>query len=99
MELPTGEVYLLHLCARPFVPELRCTLGRETAIQKMRWTEDYWLILDDGTNLPKEEVEAPVNASSREELADMDWAGGAKRLIRDDFDKETLDLDYQSLRR
>ena len=64
----------------------------------MRWTEDDWLILDDGTNLPKEEVEAPVKASSREELADMDWAGGAKRLIRDDFDKETLDLDYQSLR-
>ena len=32
VELPTGEVYLVHLCARPFVPELRCTLGRETAI-------------------------------------------------------------------
>lgn len=38
VELPTGEVYLVHLCSRPFVPELRCTLGRETAIQKMMWT-------------------------------------------------------------
>ena len=48
VELPTGEVYLVHLCARPFVPELRCTLGRETAIQKMMWTEDNWLRMADG---------------------------------------------------
>ena len=43
VDLPTGETYLVHLCSRPFVPELRCTLGRETAIQKMEWTEDGWL--------------------------------------------------------
>lgn len=57
VELPTGEVYLVHLCARPFVPELRCTLGRETAIQKMKWTEDGWLRMADGSNLAKELVE------------------------------------------
>ncbi len=57
VELPTGEVYLLHLCARPFVPELRCTLGRETAIQKMAWTDDGWLRMADGSSLAKEEVE------------------------------------------
>lgn len=57
VELPTGEVYLVHLCARPFVPELRCTLGRETAIQKMKWTKDGWLRMADGTNLAKIEVE------------------------------------------
>lgn len=56
VELPTGEVYLLHLCARPFVPELRCTLGRETAIQKMHWTSDGWLRMADGSNLAKTEV-------------------------------------------
>lgn len=56
VELPTGEVYLLHLCARPFVPELRCTLGRETAIQKMCWTPDGWLRMADGSNLAKLEV-------------------------------------------
>lgn len=54
---PNGEVYLVHLCARPFVPELRCTLGRETAIQKMVWTEDGWLRMKDGSNLAKMEVE------------------------------------------
>lgn len=57
IETPKGEVYLLHLCARPFVPELRCPLGRETAIQKMKWTADGWLRMADGSKLAKEYVE------------------------------------------
>lgn len=57
VETQNGEVYLMHLCARPFVPELRCTLGRETAIQKMMWTEDGWLRMADGSNFTKMEVE------------------------------------------
>ena len=59
VDLPNGETYLVHLCARPFVPELRCTLGRETAIQKMQWTADGWLRMADGDNLAKEEVPEP----------------------------------------
>ncbi len=50
VNLSDGEVYLVHLTARPFVTEdenirskYRCTLGRETAIQKMEWTKDGWL--------------------------------------------------------
>ena len=57
VETPLGEVYLVHLCARPFAPELRCTLGRETAIQKMKWTEEGWLRMYDDDNLAKEYVE------------------------------------------
>lgn len=57
VETSLGEVYLVHLCSRPFAPELRCTLGRETAIQKMEWTEDGWLRMADGDNLAKEYVE------------------------------------------
>lgn len=53
VETQTGEVYMVHLTARPFVPELRCTLGRETAIQKMEWTEDQWLRLEGGGNLAR----------------------------------------------
>lgn len=60
IDLPNGEVYLAHLCARPFVPELRCTLGRETALQKMTWTEDGWLHMADGSNLAKETVQEPA---------------------------------------
>lgn len=59
VDLPNGETYLVHLCARPFVPELRCTLGRETAIQKMAWTEDGWLRMADGGNLAQVEVPEP----------------------------------------
>lgn len=58
VETPQGEVYLVHLCSRPFAPELRCTLGRETAIQKMIWTEDGWLRMADGSNLAKMEVQS-----------------------------------------
>ena len=44
-------------CARPFVPELCCTLGREAAIQKLEWTEDGWLQLSGGGNLVRLESE------------------------------------------
>lgn len=59
VNLPNGEVYLVHLTGRPFVPELRCTLGRETAIQKMEWTADGWLRKYGGGNLADEYVDAP----------------------------------------
>ena len=59
VDLPNGETYLVHLCARPFLPELRCTLGRETAIQRMMWTEDGWLRMADGGNLAQTEVPEP----------------------------------------
>ena len=57
VETQLGEIYLVHLCSRPFRPELRCTLGRETAIQKMEWTPDGWLRMADGTNIAKEYCE------------------------------------------
>ena len=59
VDLPNGQVYLAHLCARPFVPELRCTLGRETALQQMVWTEDGWLRMADGSNLAKAQTPEP----------------------------------------
>ena len=59
-ELPNGETYLFHLCARPLLPALRCVLGRETAVQKMQWTSDGWLHMADGTNLAKVETPAPA---------------------------------------
>ena len=88
VELPTGEVYLVHLCARPFVPELRCTLGRETAIQKMRWTKDGWLRMADGSNLAKIEVpESSLPEAPMPKLPDFD-----------DFDRDTLGNYYYAPR-
>jgi xylan 1,4-beta-xylosidase len=57
VENELGEVYLVHLTSRPFVPELRCTLGRETAMQKMMWTDDGWLRMADKSNIAKEYFE------------------------------------------
>ena len=88
VNLDEKTAYLVHLCARPFVPELRCTLGRESAIQKMIWTDDGWLRMADGTNLAKLEVEETgLPAFDAEILPD-----------RDDFDETVLRKDYYSPR-
>lgn len=88
VETPEGEVYLTHLCARPFVPQLRCTLGRETAIQKMMWTEDGWLRMADGGNLAKEYTpESSLPEVKMPSIPDFD-----------DFDADTLGLQYYAPR-
>ena len=74
--------------ARPFVPELRCTLGRETAVQRMRWTEDGWLRTMSGSNLVEEFVQPsqlpafPVTALP----------------AYDDFDSQELGIGYYAPR-
>lgn len=70
VETPQGEWYAVHLCGRALedrnAPDAqrfpscrRYMIGRETAIQKMRWTEDDWLVLDCGGNTPQTFVETP----------------------------------------
>lgn len=59
VETASGEWYMAHLCGRPVMPEMRCILGRETALQKMMWTEDGWLRMADGSCLAKSQVPAP----------------------------------------
>lgn len=88
VETEQGEVYLVHLCARPFVPELRCTLGRETAIQKMEWTKDGWLRMEGGGNLAKVYVEE----SSRKECPVLPLPQF------DDFDSDKLGNFYYAPR-
>ena len=88
VNLDEKNAYLVHLCARPFVPELRCTLGRETAIQKMIWTEDGWLRLADGSNLAKLETEETGLVDFNAEILPDS----------DDFDGEVLRKDYYSPR-
>ena len=103
VETEDGEWYAVHLCGRAskernhqdakrFAGSRRYMIGRETAIQKMKWTEDDWLVLDNGTVVPQEMVEAPKCADqTREEVS-------YQKLVRDDFDSEVLNLEYQSLR-
>lgn len=63
METKDHEWYIAHLCTRP-LPGNKPILGRETAIQKVEWTTDNWLRLTTGTNLPADEVPAPVSGSA-----------------------------------
>lgn len=88
VETQLGEVYLVHHTARPFVPELRCTLGRETAIQKMKWTDDGWLRMYDDLNLAKEYVaESKLPEYKVPQIPNFD-----------DFDGEELGLQYYAPR-
>ncbi|EGT3655331.1 xylan beta-1,4-xylosidase [Clostridioides difficile CD149] len=88
IETTSGEVYLVHLTSRPFVPELRCTLGRETAIQKMKWTKDNWLRMENESNLAKEYVS---ESKLEEHLV-------SSIPSFDDFDSNELGLQYYAPR-
>lgn len=109
VETPDGEWYAVHLCGRAgcernpenvsrFSGERRYPLGRETAIQKMRWTEDDWLVLDCGGgpqgNVPFEEIEGP-KCGETSQNAEVLWK---TKPDRDDFDNLSLDMEFQSLR-
>jgi xylan 1,4-beta-xylosidase len=89
VETRHGDTYMAYLCGRPLPNRGRCVLGRETAIQKMVWSEDGWLYTDDGgrgepqwsipaPNLPPHPFPAPP--------------------VREDFDSPDLPVDFQWLR-
>jgi xylan 1,4-beta-xylosidase len=82
------EAYLVHLCGRPLPNRGRCTLGRETAIQKIVWSNDGWPRLADGEAIPRVQVTAP-----RLPAHPM-----PRSATREDFDGPQLPLDFQWLR-
>ena len=59
VETQNGEWYMAHLMSRPLEGALLNPLGRETALQKMKWTEDNWLEMEDGSNFAKISVPSP----------------------------------------
>lgn len=73
------EWYITHLCARPLTPRGHCTLGRETALQKIVW-ENGWPRLANGTHHPDSAVEAPRIAAQSVQTTDfserIDFAQG-----------------------
>ena len=92
VETSAGETYAVYLCGRPLPNRGRCTLGRETAIQKMAWGDDGWLRTLDGSGTPTLETPAPASPAA---------AAGAQRTMiasRDDFDGKQLPIDFQWLR-
>ncbi|HMO65944.1 MAG TPA: glycoside hydrolase family 43 protein, partial [Verrucomicrobiota bacterium] len=106
VETAEGETYMAYLVGRPLPNRGRCTLGRETAIQKMVWGADGWLRTLDGQGIPTLETPAPAFAGrSRREEAQSHPARqsepphvGSYRQCRDDFDSPELPIDFQWLR-
>lgn len=89
VELPDGSWYMPHLCGRPVGEHRRCILGRETAIQKVAWSDDGWLHLHHGGTAPQVDVPAPVC------LPAHPWAA---EPTRDDFDRPAFSPHWSALR-
>jgi xylan 1,4-beta-xylosidase len=86
--------YMVHLCSRPVGVGVRgreegwSVLGRETAIQKVAWTQDGWLRLAESGSAPSIQVTAPRLATE----------GTSVRTAFDNLDAPELAIDWQSLR-
>jgi xylan 1,4-beta-xylosidase len=88
VETPAGETWMVYLCGRPLRNRGRCVLGRETAIQPMRWAGDGWLYTEDGSGLPVAEVRSPALPAYRFTPAPA----------RVDFNDNRLPIEFQWLR-
>ena len=49
----SGDCYIVFLTGRPLSQHGRCTLGRETAIERVSWPEGEWPSLVGGSPLPR----------------------------------------------
>jgi xylan 1,4-beta-xylosidase len=90
VETPSGEWFLAHLVGRPYTPLGRCVLGRETAIQRVSWSEDGWPRVEDA--IPHDDVPGPGAVS-------VSTADSAATEEADEFDSPTLGPDWSTLRR
>jgi xylan 1,4-beta-xylosidase len=88
VETQNGETYMVYLCGRPLRNRGRCTLGRETAIQKMIWGQDDWLRTWDGQGLPTLETPPPGLPEHR----------FPPQPTREDFNTAQLPIHFQWLR-
>jgi xylan 1,4-beta-xylosidase len=83
-----GDTYMVYLCGRPLRNRGRCTLGRETAIHKLVWSDDDWPRVEGEPRVPVLDVAAPRLATHTFPAAPT----------REDFDSPMLPLDFQWLR-
>ena len=80
-----AQCYVVFLTGRPLTPLGRCTLGRETAIEKVIWKEDGWPYLASESRLPR--LDIPTLVPRMEEFFEE------KAVL-----SEGLPASYQSLR-
>ena len=86
-ETPQGEWYAVYLGSRPLMPAKRCTLGRETLIEKIRWDND-WPYLTTADKTTRTHVPAP----------DITPAPTIPTPKRETFELTSLAPSWQSLR-
>ncbi|WKL56968.1 glycoside hydrolase family 43 protein [Asticcacaulis sp. ZE23SCel15] len=87
VEARDGTPMMVYLCGRPLPNRGRCVMGRETAIQPMRWTDDGWLETVAGDGLPLLECESPEPLQT-----------ATTPPVRTTFDTPVLPIDFQWLR-
>jgi xylan 1,4-beta-xylosidase len=91
----TDEWFLVHLTGRPLPqaekplldPRGYCPLGRETAIQRLEWNDDWPYVV--GGNQPSLAIEGPA-------VKQVKWKSDYD--VIDNFDTDSLNLHFQSLR-
>ncbi|MCG8462356.1 MAG: glycoside hydrolase family 43 protein, partial [Holophagales bacterium] len=96
VETQTGEWYTVFLASRPLrgSGRGRCTLGRETALERIEWRADGWPYLAGGGRTARRRVEAP-------DLPPHPFPSPPERLAFDDpkVGLRELEPSFQSLRR
>lgn len=108
---PDGDWYMAHLASRPVATPQgpRCVLGRETCLERVVWTEDGWLRLENGTTRPRLYVPAPGPAVSAPShggaAASAPSPAGAAPVsepnpaaVREEFDAPALGHAWSTLR-
>ncbi len=82
-----GEWMITFLAGRPLTKLGRCTLGRETVVEQLNWKDGEWPSLCSGNKKPRLNIPISDNPQST-----------AQNILRDNFDSEELDINWQSLR-
>ena len=89
VESAKGEWFIVFLIGRPLNRLGRCTLGRETAMERIVWKDD-WPYLANGTKVPRQTFSLPVS--------ELNPGIGSKPSMKDHFDNDFINIHFQSLR-
>lgn len=89
-----GSWWLFHLAGRPIPSQGRYTLGRETCLQRLLWSEEGWPRLAGGGMLPSLEVPLPARPATVMQAGEVPASGDQV----DDFDGPSLDPRFLYLR-
>lgn len=83
-----GKWYLVHLCGRPITKSRCCVMGRESAIQEIKWSSDGWPISVNSKKEPSVKVELPTHVRKIQ----------LNNSFIDEFNEDKLNINFQTLR-